>query len=439
MTIRQRRWRRVIGLAVMGALALLPGVAPATPDPQPAAPRTMLLVPDAVFNGRDGVVHAGWRVLVRGDRIVAVGPDVAAPADAATIVLPGETLLPGLIDAHVHLFLHPYDETSWNDQVLKEPLALRTLRAGRSATATLRAGFTTVRDLGTEGAGYADVGLKAAIEQGIVAGPRLLVATRALVATGSYGPKGFDPGVDVPQGAEEADGMALVAAARGQIGRGADVVKLYADYRWGAGEPSRPTFAVDEMRDVVEAAHAAGRKVAAHASTPEGMRRAALAGVDTIEHGNDGTAEIFALMKARHVAFCPTLAASDAIERYRGWNGTAPEPPAITAKRASFVLALKSGVAMCVGGDTGVFSHGENARELLLMAAWGMSPAAVLVAATSGNADIIGVSDRVGAISPGLLADLIAVPGNPVRDIAIIKSVDHVWKGGVAVAMRDRP
>ncbi|OYY66278.1 amidohydrolase family protein [Sphingomonas sp. 28-62-11] len=422
-------------VALSIASLVIPAAAEAqrAPIDDTAATRTTLIVPDAVFDGRDGLVHKGWRVLVRGTRIVSVGPDVEAPVDAETMALPGTTLLPGLIDAHVHLFLHPYDETSWNDQVLKEPLALRTLRAGVNAHATLLAGFTTVRDLGTEGAGYADVGLKAAIAQGIMTGPRMLIATRALVATGSYGPKGFEPGVDMPQGAEEADGNALVIAARRQVGNGADVIKLYADYRWASGEPSRPTFSIAEMRAVVEAAHDAGRTVAAHASTPEGMRRATLAGVDSIEHGNDGTAEVFDLMKARGVAFCPTLAATDAIERYRGWNGAAPEPPAVIAKKRSFALALKSGVKMCVGGDTGVFTHGDNARELVLMIAGGMPPAAALMAATSGNAGVLGIAERLGSIAPGMLADIVAIKGNPEQKIDAIRDVAMVMKDGKVI------
>ena len=395
----------------------------------PVHAATILLKPARVFDGISPTAHDGWQVLVDGNRIAAVGPSLVAP-NAQVIDLPGLTLMPGMIEGHSHLFLHPYNETSWDDQVLHESLALRTARAVVSARATLMAGFTTARDLGTEGAGFADVGLKQAIDKGIVPGPRLLVATRALVATGAYGPKGFEPGLAIPQGAEEVSGVEnIVAAVRRQIAAGADVVKLYADYRWGPGEPSRPTFSLEELKAATVAGHDAGRLVVAHASTPEGVRRAVLAGVDTIEHANEATAEDFKLMAAHGTALCPTLAASDAIAHYQGWNGANPAPPAITAKRKSFAAARSQHVTFCVGGDVGVFAHGDNAREAIQMAAAGMPAADVVIAQTSGNAHIFHLADR-GAIVPSLLADLVAVTGDPTRDISALQRVQVVMKDG---------
>lgn len=420
------RWLALILAMLLGPAAALPAA---------DAPKQMVLLkPARVFDGMDGKTHAGWQVLVEGDRIAAVGPDLSAPADAKVIELPGETLMPGMIEGHGHLFLHPYNETSWDDQVLHEPLALRTARAVASARATLLAGFTSERDLGTEGAGYADVGLKAAIDQGIVPGPRLNVATRAIVALGAYGPKGFEPGVAIPQGAEEVSGVdSIVAAVRRQIAGGADWVKLYADYRWRPGEDGRPTLSLEEMKAAVAAAHDAGRPVAVHSATAEGMRRAIAAGVDTIEHGYGGTPEIFADMAKKGIALCPTLAASDATSRYRGWTGSEPAPEAVQINRKSFQMAMKAGVHICMGGDVGVFAHGTNAREMELMVAGGMSPADVLIAATWGNARWFHLDSKLGAVKPGLLADLIAVDGDPTADIAAVRHVRMVMKGGMVV------
>jgi imidazolonepropionase-like amidohydrolase len=399
-----------------------------------------LLRPARVFDGT--TMHEGWVVLVRGDRITAAGPaaQVGTPADATVIDLPGTTLMPGMIEGHSHLFLHPYNETPWDVQVLKEPLALRTARAVNHARATLMAGFTSERDLGTEGAGDADVGLKQAIDQGIVPGPRLIVVTRAIVATGSYGPKGFDPRWDVPQGAQQADGVdALTLAVREQIGRGADWIKVYADYRWGPNGETRTTFTPEELKLIVDVARSSGRPVVAHASSAEAVRRAILAGVETVEHADAATPEVFALMAQKGVALCPTLAADDAIAQYRGWKkGTDPEPQMITDKRASFKAALAAGVTICMGGDVGVFPHGENAREMELMAAWGMTPIAVLRSATSVNAKVFHMDDR-GSIKPGLLADLVAVEGDPSASIAAVRRVKLVMKGGEIVAGRPAP
>ncbi|HTU67730.1 MAG TPA: amidohydrolase family protein [Steroidobacteraceae bacterium] len=390
-----------------------------------------LLVPDRVFDGV--AMHAGWQVLVTGERITAAGAKVDVPAGTRRIELPGRTLIPGLIEGHGHLFLHPYNETSWDDQVLHESLALRTARAVNHARATLLAGFTTERDLGTEGAGYADVGLKAAIDQGIVPGPRLLVATRAIVASGAYGPKGFEPGVEVPQGAEEASGDGIVLAVRRQLAAGADLIKLYADYRWRPGEESRATFSAAELRAATEAAHDAGRPVAVHASTAEGMRRAIAAGVDTIEHGYGGTPEIFRDMAKRGIVLCPTLAAGDSIARYRGWNGQPPLPAGLEQERKAFADARAAKVILCVGGDVGVFAHGDNAREMELMQEGGMSALEVLTAATSVNAKAFRIDDKVGSIRAGLLADLVAVDGDPATDIHAVRRVKWVMKGGKVI------
>jgi len=423
---------RTLAFSLLAALAAFAQAAPQVP------PRPVLITADKVWTG-DGAPHAGWSVLVDGGRIQAVGPleKMAVPANAERIALPGKTLIPGMIDLHSHVLLHPYNETTWDDQVIKEPVAYRIMLAGRHAAATLQAGFTTLRDLGTEGADYADAGIKRAIDEGVAPGPRLFIATRAIVASYSYGPaeRSYRPDMEIPYGAQAATGIDEVTrAVREQSARGADWIKIYGDYRTGIDGSSRPTFTMEELKAMVAATHVSGRKVAVHASSDDAIRMAVLAGADTIEHGYGALETTFRLMKERGVAYIPTLTAPEATGEYfqKHVRGGAPTPAMQQAARA-FALARKIGVTIGNGSDVGVFAHGTNARELAWMVKLGMSPLEAMRAATAVAAGILGKEKDLGQLRPGLLADVVAVDGDPTQDIAAAARVGFVMKGGEMV------
>lgn len=395
-------------------------------------PRYFVLSAARVFDGEE--MHSNWGIVVEGDKIIAVGPaeKLTAPEKALKLDFPNATLMPGLIEGHSHLFLYPYNITDWDTQVLKEQDAYRTVRATVHARNTLLAGFTTARDLGTEGAGYSDVALKRAINENIIPGPRLLVAGRAIVSTGSYGPKGYDHDQQIMLGAEPADGNDLIRVVRDQIGKGADFIKIYADYRWGMQGEDRPSFTLDELKLIHEVTASSGRMMVCHAKSKEAIRRAVLAGARTIEHGDFIDEETGKLMKEYNVTFFPTIAAVDMITQYRGWKkGIDPEPANVLNKKKSFQAAIRSGVAIGMGGDVGVFPHGRNSLEMELMVEYGMAPMDVLKAATSINAKALGLEKQIGTLKEGMKADIAIFSGDPSEKISALRDVLFVMKDGV--------
>lgn len=397
-----------------------------------------LLLPDRVWTGDGDAAHSGWAVLVHDGAIAAVGPiaSVNVPAGARRVELPGATLTPGLIDLHSHLFLHPYNETLWNDQVLTEPQDYRTLEAAAHAKATLLAGFTSLRDLGTEGAGYADVSVKRAIDEGLIPGPRLFVATRAIVATASYGPgpRGFRPDLELPSGAQEISGVdAAMAAVREQAARGADWIKIYGDYRVGPDGGTAPTFTPAELKALVDTAHQIGRPVAVHAASDAGVRMAVEAGVDSVEHGYGASEATFKLLKQHGIAYEPTLTAVESTAEYFEHYVPGKSAPTERMREAeqAFRTALKLGVTIGNGSDVGVFRHGDNWREPAAMVAYGMTPVQALHAATDVAAKILRQSPHLGRIAPGMGADLAAFSGDPSTQIDALQHPVFVMKGGI--------
>ncbi len=404
---------------------------------QAPAAESYLVTNARIFDVEAGRLEPTPRsILITGNRIVSI--DQRQPSAGMSVLdVQGRVVLPGLIDLHSHLLLHPYDEATWNEQVLNESLELRTIRGTVAARRTLQAGFTTLRDLGTEGAGFADVALRDAIQGGIIDGPRVFAATKALVTTGGYGPMGFDPRWKMPVGAQAVDGVAECRrATREQIAAGADWIKVYADYRRRPGDVSTPTFSQEELNAIVQEASSAGIPVAAHATTNEGIRRSIAAGVKTIEHGYDASLQTLQQMREKGVVLCPTLAASESMANYGGWDPAQdPDPPRIVAAKTLIKNALTAGVNIACGSDVGVFAHGDNARELELMFAYGMSIEQVLRSATTMAASVLG-EKSLGRVQADFLADLIVVNENPLENLFTLREPVIVIKDGMIVVDR---
>jgi imidazolonepropionase-like amidohydrolase/ketosteroid isomerase-like protein len=426
---------RLATLAFVGASSL-------AFEPARAVGQTLVLAHARVLDASGERWLDDRAVVVRDGRIAIVAPtkDVDPSlaqrelADALWLDLNGRALIPGLVDLHTHLLLHPYDETPWDEQVLHESLELRTVRATVAARATLEAGFTTIRELGTEGAGIADVALRDSIRAGTLVGPTIVATTRAIVASSCYGPSGLDPRAQaaIPKGAQEASGADDVRrVVREQVAAGADWIKVYADYRRAKGDVATPTFTLDELRAAVDEAHSAGRKVAAHATTDEGIRRAVLAGVATIEHGDGASDATLALMKEKGVVLVPTLAAVEALALQSGWRRDTPRPPRFESALDVVRRAKSVGVTVANGSDAGVFAHGTNARELELLVAAGLTPSEALRAATKSAAGVLGAP--IGTIAAGAAADVVALDGDPLADVAALRHVALVVKSGRVV------
>ena len=407
--------------------------------PAPAEPLTAIRA-GTLIDGRSDQARRNQVVVVRGRWIEAVGDAATTPVPpgASVIDLAGATVLPGLIDSHTHVFLQGEDpkEGGYDAQLLSAPLALRAARAAVSARRALEQGFTTIRDVETEGAGYGDVGIKQAVEKGYVPGPRMFVCTRAISTTGGYPLEGYAPEIEVPKGAQLVDGpVEARKAAREQLDHGADWIKVYMTHRSWVDEKgdlvSQPTLTLEELRAIVDEAHGWRRKVACHAYGGEGLHRALEGGCDSIEHGLDLDDAAVARMVRQGTWYCPTLAVY-----YTQWAPADTPQGQRDRKRAevhgpSFQRALKAGVKIVFGTDVGGFSWSDPiAQEFPRMVELGMSAMAAVRSATSVPAEMLGLAGQVGVVAPGALADLIAVRGDPLRDVKELERVGFVMKDG---------
>ena len=393
-----------------------------------------LLRPYQVFDGKK--IQKNTWVLIKGDMIKYVGRagSFVVPANTVIIDMPNQTLLPGLIDGHTHLFLHSFNETPWENQVLRESPAERVLRAAANAKKELMAGFTTVVDMGTQGAGYVDVGLQESIDKGVVVGPRMLVATRAIAASGGYSTKEFADETETPKRAAEADGKdAILKEIRSQIGAGANIIYIYCETVPTKDEPATATYTAEELGLIVQLANSAQRLVVANATTPEGIQRAIDAGITLITNLDNCTPDILKSIKASNITICPTIAHDEISAVASGWKrGIDEDPKRILQNKLLISNAVKLGVNICFGSDAGgILAHGKNYQEMELLVDYGMDNMDVLKAATSDNADLFRLSDKVGRIKEGLMADLIAVDGDPTKDVSRIEQLRFIMKDGV--------
>jgi imidazolonepropionase-like amidohydrolase len=424
-------WKHAVG-AALGGLALALSLSA-------QSNQWVVIRAGRLFDPQQGTFIAHAIVVVHGDRITAAGAgeQVKTPVGAEVIDLGNATLLPGLIDAHTHLFLTGESGGRYDEQLLKESWQYRTIEAVVNARKDLEAGFTTMRDLETEGAMYSDADVRNAINRGLIPGPRLQVATRALSTTGGYALEGYSPEVTVPSGLQKVDSpWAARQAVREQISYGADVIKIYSTHHFHFTPDGKlvsiPTFTLEEIQAIVDEAHREGVKVACHAYGGVGLHNCLDAGVDSIEHGLDLDDAAIQKLVQKHIYYVPTLYAYE-FEPEEDLKATGGKTSRARIHEASFRKAVAAGVVIAFGTDVGPFPHGTQAKELEYMVRFGMRPVEAMRAATSVAAELLGWQDRIGSVEPGKFADLVAVVGDPATDITELERVKFVMKGGQVV------
>ena len=428
--------RKVLCAVIAISLAVCNASLAAQSSAQTAAPKVVALHCGSLFDSRGDTLRKNAFLIIEGDRIKDIA--ASAPAGADVIDLSHEACLPGLIDTHTHILLQgDITAADYDAQLLKQSPEYRTILATVNARRALEYGFTSIRDLETEGAGYADVDVKKAINNGVIPGPRMQVATRALDVTGAYPLQGYAPSVSVPHGVQLVDGPDNARqAVREQISHGADWIKVYSDRTYRVREDGVlddiPTFTMDELRAIVDEAHRERHKVASHAMALNGVHNSVEAGVDTIEHGNYIADADLKTMAAHGTFYVPTIFVGEYVAQGRAAEGAPVWVKMIQIHEDTFRRAMKAGVKIAFGTDAGGFDWKVNpAKEFSSMVKFGMTPAQAIRSATVTAAELLGMQDSLGTIEPGKLADIVAVPGDPLADVTTMEKVDFVMKAGV--------